>query len=395
LEGVASGLVRDTVALRRFAQSSFLWHSAVAPPPPADSHASSISSSASSLLLPPPFGGAVVAWPQSAALLDDALTLALRHLLAAKMVELSFSRDTPRPECDGCWGERPRGRETLTSGSEAGKGGGNASTRRSSGIIGSVSGALGEEAGRLVCGICASAANAPLCALALGRAVFFAGVGPDEGVLLQAEVRRPHASFTQARAAAHESAPPHVRLSSIDVFYSIQVKKAARRLHVGQGSQHLHALYLLAQPFGNKALYPAVRASSGNGKPAADWSQLLCCLPASEAEARAAVATATASTRDVDDVGAANVGSGGSVGAAADPAGAAAAMLFGGAAADPAGAAAALVREERAAARTTDAFTATLFDNFDWSVIGRHRREKNAFFCAHEMLTQISVLCFC
>jgi hypothetical protein len=217
LEGVASGLVRDTVALRRFAQSSFLWHSAVAPPP-ADSHASSVSSSASSLLLPPPFGGAV-AWPQSAALLDDALTLALRHLLAAKMVELSFSRDTPRPECDGCWGERPRGRETLTSGSVAGVGGGNASTRRSSGIIGGVSGALGEEAGRLVCGICASAAKAPLCALALGRAVFFAGVGPDEGVLLQAEVRRPRASFTQARAAAHESAPPHIRqLTSLILF---------------------------------------------------------------------------------------------------------------------------------------------------------------------------------
>ena len=49
----------------------------------------------------------MVAWPQSAALLDDALTLALRHLLAAKMVELSFSRDTPRPECDGCWGSAP------------------------------------------------------------------------------------------------------------------------------------------------------------------------------------------------------------------------------------------------------------------------------------------------
>jgi hypothetical protein len=94
-------------------------------------------------------------------------------------------------------------------------------------------------------------------------------------------------------------------------------------------------------------------------------------------------------------VGAAYVGGGGSAAAAAAAAAAATALLFGGAAADPAAAAEALVREERAAARTTDAFTATLFDKFDWSVIGRHRRKKKESFCAHEISIQISVLCFC
>ena len=193
LDGVASGLVRDTVALRRFVKSSFLWQSAVASP---SSSTSSLSSSST----------------RSVEKLDQALNLALQHLLAAKTVELSFSRHEPRPDCSGCFSDRPRGGETLTvdnnpcvakngSGRRKRKSWSNGSSSSSRGAVGGNGGLLGgyeyeeEAGGRLVCGTCGWAVKAPLCALPLGRAIFVAGIGPDQGVLLRAEVRFIHAGF--------------------------------------------------------------------------------------------------------------------------------------------------------------------------------------------------------
>ena len=197
LDGVASGLVRDTVALRRFVKSSFLWQSAVASPSSSSSSSSSTSSSSSSST-------------RSADILNKALNLALQHLLAAKMVELSFSRHEPRSDCSGCFGERPRGGETLTvdslSSSRVDTNGSRRRKRKSSSSGSGVSGnggvsslassrplggglEEGEAGGRLVCGTCGWAAKVPLCALPLGRAIFVAGIGPDQGVLLRADVR--------------------------------------------------------------------------------------------------------------------------------------------------------------------------------------------------------------
>jgi len=157
-----------------------------------------------------------------------------------------------------------------------------------------------------------------------------------------------------------------------NLSHSVQVAKAAKQLHLGQGSQHLHALYLLTQPFGSKALYPTARSSppsssSSNGL-SVNWRMLLQCLPAFEAEARAALASASYPSSD-----------GGSVATPGATAGAAAAasaptLPFGdtpasGAPATAAAASAALAREERTVARRNDAFAATaVFESYDWFV---------------------------
>ena len=93
---------------------------------------------------------------------------------------------------------------------------------------------------------------------------------------------------------------------------------------------------------------------------------LLQCLPASEAEARAALASASYPSSD-----------GGSVatpGATAGAAASAPTLPFGdtpasGAPATAAAASAALAREERTVARRNDAFAATaVFESYDWFV---------------------------
>lgn len=147
---------------------------------------------------------------------------------------------------------------------------------------------------------------------------------------------------------------------SSSLHLSVQVAKAAKQLHVGQGSQHLHALYLLTQPFGSKALYPTGSSSSSGAGTSVDWRLLLRCLPASEAEARAALASASNSIPNAE----------GATRAAVGAATTASTLPFGDSSAAAASTSAALAREERAVAKRNDAFAATaIFESYDWYVM--------------------------